>query len=38
MGALEDRLERLRRLESLRRIAADVARGDSKGPLPPGSS
>jgi len=26
-----DRLERLRKLESLRRIAADVARGDSQG-------
>jgi hypothetical protein len=27
----EDRLKRLRRLESLRRIAADVAKGDSQG-------
>jgi hypothetical protein len=27
----QDRLERLRKLESLRRIAADIARGDTRG-------
>ena len=31
MAEKEDRLKRLRRLESLRRIAADVAKGDSQG-------
>jgi hypothetical protein len=31
MGAIEDRLEKLRKLESLRRIEAAVARGESRG-------
>jgi hypothetical protein len=31
MGAIEDRLEKLRKLESLRRIEAAVAAGRSRG-------